>query len=223
MTDGDFTAQGIPADAAATETTGQDTVALADVSAADVLESLTGTPPPKAKPATGATPPNPAAQRIAAKTAVKAEAAGAVADATADLETRLRAEFHNTLAVRDAVTTEALRLGLTAEHLSLFDDCPTPEAVTQRGETVHNYFVAMIERMKEQGYTLVKQTAGAVVPATGAALPAQQTNGFDQMQTAGPFQFAPPLANASRPGAAPGKPTTFAEAAAMVGKGINIG
>lgn len=220
MTDGDVTG-GLPAvdgaaEAAQPATAAAETldpmVAIAQSAAEQVV------PKPKA-----ATPPNPAAQRVAAKTAAKAESAEAVADATADLETRLRAEFQNTIAVNNAVTAEALRLGMDPEHLPLFAGCKTPEEVSVQSETlaaylgkaVQSHATAMLEQMKQQGYTLVKNGAAATAITTNGAEPVDPNR-------PSPLQFAIPLANASKPGGTPGKPTTFAEAAAMVARGQNI-
>lgn len=188
--------------------------------------------------------PNPAAaaQRVSKDKAVEAAKAEGGAEASADLETRLRAEFQatmqNTLAVDKAITAEALRLHMDPDHLALFEGCKTVDEVSNQsaaiaaylGKVVRVHAANMIEQMKAEGYTLVKNgaaaTAADVVRQTNGAANGSASDpagaGNDPFAPMSPLHFAVPLANASKPGNAPGRPGNFQEAAEMVRKGLNI-
>lgn len=197
----------------------------------DPLDKLMQTATEQAVPKATAPPkPNPAAQRVAAKTAATKATEAAVAesaDTLATMRAELQAEMDRKFAVNNAIRDEAIRLQMEPDHVALFAGCQTPEEVSATAGLLHNYLsktveavrAGMLQQMRDEGYKLVKADGQVSTPNPNGAAPQAA---FDPFAPLPPLQFQSPLARASKPGTAPAKPSTFAEAAAMVAKGVNI-
>lgn len=199
---------------------------------ADPLERLTQAAADKAvpkPPAQSKQSPHPAAQRVAAKTAVNKAAAEQAdqqtAESLATMRAELQAEMDRKFAVNNAIRDEAIRLQMDPEHVAFFAACETPEDVQAIAGLLQNYLSktveivrsGMLQQMRDEGYTLVKNGQASTPNGAAPALPA------DPFAPLPPLQFQlPNRAPASKPGTTPARPTSFAEAAAMIARGQNI-